>query len=66
MHGLISANNVNNPRVGWFSPSCEVHGISGLIQERVGFLRQGRLVQCLWHIVNPVGACSITTFPSFY
>ena len=34
VRGLISAVNANNPRVGWFSPSCEVHTISGLTQER--------------------------------
>ena len=34
MHRLISTINVNNPHVGWFSPSCEEHVISGLTQER--------------------------------
>ena len=24
MHDLIRFANVNNPRVGWFAPSCEV------------------------------------------
>ena len=34
---LIAAVNANNPRVGWFSPSCEVHTISELTQENKGF-----------------------------
>ena len=32
VRGLIGAVNANNPRVGWFAPSCEVHIISGLTQ----------------------------------
>ena len=35
---LIAAVNANNPRVGWFSPSCEVHTISELTQENRGFI----------------------------
>ena len=35
---LIAAVNANNPRVGWFSPSCEVHTISELTQENKEFI----------------------------
>ena len=53
VHRLISMINANNPRVGWFSPSCEEHVINGLPQEiRKYSLIRFRLVQCSSDVVT--------------